>query len=353
MLWLLEDGFHLQTWAVSVWLSEESAQAAARSAAEALELARLGLRAAELMKGDAALTAAVKGHAWAFLGNAHRVDGNLVTSDTAFVTARAFWQERTDTCTGVLAEWRIDDLEASLRRDQRQWGAALDLLDRARAAAPLEVAGRILINKATVLEQAGEFEASLAVLDEADRLVDVESKPRLGWLVRFNQTICLCHLERFDEAEIRLRRVSEVAVQLDNGLDLLLVLWLRGRVAAGQGRRKEARDALYRVRAEFMATRNGLQTALVSLELAILALEEGRTFEVRELVRSMVGIFKSQRIDREAAAALRLFCEAAEAETVTLEQVRRLHASLEAAHSSFRGTSERSLRGGDDANEGP
>jgi hypothetical protein len=67
---------------------------------------------------------------------------------------------------------------------------------------------------------------------------------------------------------------------------------------------------------------------MVSLDLALLLLEQGRTAEVRTVAQEMLSIFQAQRIEREALAALRVFCDAAELETATVELVRRVERFL-------------------------
>jgi hypothetical protein len=62
----------------------------------------------------------------------------------------------------------------------------------------------------------------------------------------------------------------------------------------------------------------------VSLELALIFLEQGRTGETRKLAEEMLEIFKAQKVEREALAALRVFCDAAKRETATVELARRV-----------------------------
>jgi hypothetical protein len=64
--------------------------------------------------------------------------------------------------------------------------------------------------------------------------------------------------------------------------------------------------------------------ALVSLDLALVLLEHGRTAEVAELAGEMVWIFKAQGVHEQALAALRVFCAAAEREAATVERTRRI-----------------------------
>jgi hypothetical protein len=76
----------------------------------------------------------------------------------------------------------------------------------------------------------------------------------------------------------------------------------------------EARDG-------FAGRDNGYDAALVSLELALLYVDQGRTGEVKELARAMVPIFRAQDVHREALAALAVFLEAASREQVSRELV--------------------------------
>ena len=89
--------------------------------------------------------------------------------------------------------------------------------------------------------------------------------------------------------------------------------------------------ALEQVRGEFTTREIAYDAALVSLELAVLYLEDGRTSEVRILARQMLWIFRAQGVHREALAALKLFCEAAEREQATVDFARRVAEYLERA----------------------
>jgi transcriptional regulator with XRE-family HTH domain len=328
---LVEAAAEFRSWAVCERLCEESARAAADRARRALGLARLALRAAELAAGSEVWRRRLQGFCWAFIANALRVVGRLPAAEAAFARAWRLWREGEGADPGILPEWRLLDLEASLRRDLRQWPEALVLLDQARTAAPSAAAGRILLKRAFTLEQAGESAAALAVLREAAPLVAGAEEPRLSCVLRFNVITNLCHLGRYGEAAELLPEVRKLTVGLGNELDLIRALWLAGRVAAGQGRRGEARAAFDQARRDFTVHGNGYDAALVALELAVLELEDGQTKAVRGLAQEMVSIFRAQRVHREALAALRLFSQAAQAETATAEQARGLLAYLERA----------------------
>jgi predicted butyrate kinase (DUF1464 family) len=72
-------------------------------------------------------------------------------------------------------------------------------------------------------------------------------------------------------------------------------------------------------------------TALVSLELAVLYSEQGRAEEVKILARHLVPIFQARNVDPEVLAALTLFRQAAERERVSAEFARRVLAYLRKA----------------------
>jgi hypothetical protein len=74
--------------------------------------------------------------------------------------------------------------------------------------------------------------------------------------------------------------------------------------------------------------------ALVTLELAALLAEEGRTAEVKTLAAQTERIFKAQRVERERLGAVRLFCGAARKERLTAALARELLADLRKAGAS-------------------
>jgi transcriptional regulator with XRE-family HTH domain/predicted negative regulator of RcsB-dependent stress response len=320
---MVETSPEFQGWGLVERLCHESEEAASDSAARALELAELALLVAALTPGGEAWRSRLLGYAFAFLANARRVGNDLDGAEEALASAWRFWQAGV-AAPGPLAAWRLLYLEASLRRDQRRFREALRLLDRARAEAPPAAVGRILMKRASTLEQMGEAEQASAVLREAAPLLDQATEPRLPWVLRFNLTTILCQLERYGEAEALLPEVRELALALGKELDQVRVTWLEGRVAAGRGRTAQALVALEEARREFTARELAYDAALVSLDLAALHLQQRHTSEVRALARELVWIFKAPAFHREALAALRLFCQAAEKETATLDLVRRL-----------------------------
>jgi transcriptional regulator with XRE-family HTH domain len=327
---LVEAEPRLQSWALCERLCAESAKAAADEASRALELAQLALYVAELVPGKEAWRSRVQGYAWAFVGNAQRVGGDLSQADQTFALAWQLWRLGASSDIGLLDEARLLDLEASLRKHQGRFAEALTLLNQALTVTKDEKAvGRILLIKAVTQEQMEDAEGAIATLEEASARVDGEHEARLMCVLRFNLVVNLTHLEKYTEAAAILPEVRALAEGLGNGLDLVRVLWLDGRISAGLGQRDAAMAALQQVQGEFSSREIAYDAALVSLELAVLYLEDGQTSEVRNLARQMLWIFRAQGVHREALAALRLFCEAAEREEATVALARRVANYLE------------------------
>ncbi|MFL6192548.1 MAG: hypothetical protein ACJ75H_00145, partial [Thermoanaerobaculia bacterium] len=326
---LVERAPEFHTWAMCERLCEESAKAAAADAGRALDLADLALLAAIRGPGGEAWHSRLQGYAWAFLANARRVANDLPEAEKAFATAWKLWEAGEEIDPEPLQEWRLYDLQASLRRDQRRLAEALDLLERAELKNGAGKArGRVLVNKATILEQMGEHERAIEMLEQAESLVDQKAEPRIAFASRFILVANLLYLGRHGDAAAALPGVRSAAIQLGNDLDLIRVLWLDGRTAAGLGRRVDALAAFEQVRSEFASRRLLYDVALVTLELAVLHLEEGRAERVKDLVREMAPIFRAQKVHREALAALKIFREAAMRQKATADLAKRVVAYL-------------------------
>jgi transcriptional regulator with XRE-family HTH domain len=331
---LVEKVAKLRNWALSELLCEESIKAAGDSADRALELANLALRVAERIPGDEAWRQRVQGYAWAHVGNARRVKGDLPSADEAFGRFQKLWSAGAVGDSGLLNEARVLGLEASLRRAQRRFEESLRLIDRALGLDRNHEARYLLLNKAGVLNELEDYEGAVVTLREAIPLVERDNEPRILFALRFNLGVNLCFSGKHQEAEELMPQIRRLAASADNSIDLIRLRWLEGRILAGLGRRREAVATLSRVREELATQGMSYDMALASLELATLYLEEQRTFEVQVLARQISPVFKAQGIHREALAALKLFREVAERQALNLDFARRLTAYLHRARNN-------------------
>jgi transcriptional regulator with XRE-family HTH domain len=328
---LVASSPEFRSWALAERVCEASVRAAADRPQEALGLADLALFIAGQVEGVEDWRRRLEGYAWAHVANARRVANDFAGADETFVRAWDLWRAGAAADPGLLPEWRMLSLEASLRREQHRFQEALELLDLAAKTTDGNPAttGRIFLQKEHVCEQMGDLDGALAALETAAPFVETSGDLRLLFALHFEIVKDLWELERHGEAEKLLSRVQELAERLGNELDLIRVVWLAARVAAGQGRRDEAIAGLEQVRREFTIRQLPYDAARACLELAAIYLNEGRSGEVKALTREMVPIFQTQGIAREALASLSLFREAAREETATPEMVWRVIAEIE------------------------
>ncbi len=313
-----------QVWSLSELLSHESAAAASDSASVAFELAQLALDVAEKIPGDSARRARSKGYARGHLGNAQRVHGDLKAAEQSFALSDHEWKAGAGCPGDLLEEARLLALKSSLLRDQRHLPKALDLLNQALAASGPESRGRLLIKKSKVLEEQDEIDRAITTLEEAEPHVNRELEPRHWLCVRHNRMWCLTTAGRHEEAEELLSEVRALSQKLGKELDRVRLRWAEGRIAVGLGRTQDGIDLLTQVRAEFVSRKIWFDAALVTLELAVVFLQQGRADMVKTLAAHLAPIFKSNGVHREAMAALVLFRKAAEQQKVTLEMARKL-----------------------------
>jgi tetratricopeptide (TPR) repeat protein/DNA-binding XRE family transcriptional regulator len=324
-----DPGCHL--WSVAEWLADESLRTISRNPERAAELAEAALVVAELVPGDERFRRRLEGFAWAHLGNVHRAGGDLKQADAAFSRSIASWAAGAGGDPyRFLDAGRVWGMEASLRMHQDRFPEALLLIHEALAEATYKERPYLLLTHAKILEEMESYDQALKVLRQAAAIIP----PHLGFPNRFNILVNLCNLDRHEEAESLMPELLEEGLTFATGSDQVRLRWLQGRIAAGRGQTAEALDHLWAVRAEFLERGNPYDTATVSLELARIYLEEGRTGAVKNLAAESAPIFASQDLHAQAQAALRLFQEAAEQEAASVELVVRIVKYLQRARRS-------------------
>lgn len=329
-LMLVEDAPEYRNWALCERVCFASIEAAPNHPREALALAELAVHIAKLAPGEAATRRNLEGYALAHLSNAWRVCNNLQAMETTIARALKLWDEGD---LGLLNPAVVPWIEAAVRKDQRKLKEALRKIDEALRLDSGELRGKILFTKSFILDAVGDSELSTAVLYEAAPLIDGKKEPRLAFGLEVNLLRDLCRLGRATEAAPRLHKVRQLAEQMGEKLDLARVVWLGGLVDAGLGHVKKAEAAFRQVRHEVEAFKLPYDYALVSLDLSLTLLEQGRNGEVRAVAEEMLVIFQSLKIDREALMAIQVFCEAASREAVTLELTQRVAQFLRRAQS--------------------
>lgn len=269
----------------------------------------------------------------AYKANSLRGLGRLPEADERIRSARGLVRNEDVTDNLVYAE--IDAIEGALRKDQRRFKEAEALLSR--AASLFQLAGeridgaRTLLTLGAMHHHRQEPGKAIETTEAALVHLSPESDPHLYLCGRHNLALFLVEQGRFDAAADLLQADAELYERFADPWTVLRKVWLQGKIAFATWRLEEAEQAFLEVRHGFIQQGNGYDAAMVSLDLAVLYLKEERTGEVKPLAAEMHTLFGAQEIHREAAAALLLFQQAAERETLTTEWVEDLTAYLKRA----------------------
>jgi tetratricopeptide (TPR) repeat protein len=315
-------------------LLAESRRRTSGNKAEAYDLAALALRVVNRspqIPGYFDLYALAAAH----MANACRVGNDRRKANELFSLARQALIEHGVTDPGVVA--RVDDLLGSLRKDQRRLDAAERLLQRAARLYSLvhapEDAARALIKLATVYGHQNKPGRAIETTCSALSLLRKDSDLDLLIAGHYNLALQLLQAGRLDEAADLLELDEDLYQQAQEPSLHLRLLWLRGDIAAGRGDLGTAEHAYVETRSGFVSLGLSYDAAIVSLDLAVLYLRQGRSDDVRRLAEEMLPIFGAQDVHREALAALVLFREAAQQDQLTVEKALQMMAYLREARS--------------------
>jgi tetratricopeptide (TPR) repeat protein len=269
----------------------------------------------------------------AYRANALRATGKITEADERFLRTRRLI--RSEEVTDLLVYAEVDWLEGVLRKDQRRFGGAEGLL--IRSASLFQLAGerieaaRPLLALGLLYGERQELAKAIETTDTALRGIRPEIDPRLYCYARHNLILFLCDAGRFREAEAPLEEHRELYQDCLDPYTQARLVWIEGKIALGLGRWDQAERLFIAVRQNFIDQANGYDTAMVSLDLALVYLKAGRITELKSLADEMHGVFASEGIHREALVALRLFEEAAREERITVELLEDLALYLKRA----------------------
>jgi tetratricopeptide (TPR) repeat protein len=327
---LLDAGGRFRSLGLAQLLSERSHAARLDDGRQAAEMAELALALLDRLDAEtygARLLADARAHVWALLANARRILSDLRGADQAFTAAEA------DLARGTgdrLERAFLLHRKASLRRAQRRFAEAADLLDSTVAiylrAGDLQQAAAALVTLAFVHLRTDDEERALAELRRAAELNDPEVNPRLALDIQHNMIVVLANSGRHLEAQALMARSGELYRRHGDPVLELRRLWIAGQLARAGGDLDLAASLFRQVREGFIERGIGHDVALVSLELASLCAQRGEMAEVRRLAEECVPIFLSLDVQPEILAAFALFQQAALAERATVEMIDRVAA---------------------------
>lgn len=325
---LLRNSPRFRSWSLCELLVEQCHATTVKDPRGVEDLAQLSLDVAAILDASyyrAGLIQDLQARAWAYVGNARRVRADLQGAEKAFAQAETLLRQG----SRDLVELAIFlDLKASLRRSQRRFGDALRLLRRAvtifRRTGHFHRAGRSLINMDLIHCYAGHPEQGIPLLYEAIELIDADQDPRLRLCAQHNLIQDLAETGRCFEARKLYRETCPLYREFPEAWAQNRRKWVKAKIALGQEKIAQAERLFLAARDGFIADGISYDTALVSLELAVLYARQERTADLKRLAQEMLPIFSSLEIHREALVALCFLRKALDAEQASLELVSRV-----------------------------
>jgi len=223
--------------------------------------------------------------AFIYAGNALRAQGNPPAADKQFALARNLIAVAGVTDTLTYAE--IDWFEGTLRKDQRRFRDAEELLvrsvtlyrlagDHATAVFPLATLGILFYHRQ-------EYRQALETFRVALSQIHPEIEPRLYCYVHHNLTLTLCDMGDYHAAEEALDAGRDSYAECPDSLTQSRLAWIEGKIVLGFGHLERAIEAFRAVRSVFVAEDNGYDAAMVSLDLGLALLSRAPRPQVPHL----------------------------------------------------------------------
>jgi tetratricopeptide (TPR) repeat protein len=265
----------------------------------------------------------LRARVWAELGNAFRVADDLDAAEEALTTATRWALNGT---FDLRLRARIGDLSASLLSDQRRFSEAVELLDSVRRTyrrlGEDHLAARALIKTGIFTGYDDRPEEAVVRLGQglselepwADRPLERAAFQSILWN--------LADAGYLREARSGLRGRRRFCGRDRSPLNRLRFHWLEGKVAFGLGDLGQAETSFHVARLGFRKHRQFYDAALVSLDLALLYVRQGRRIETRRLAEEMIATFRSLGIARETLASLALLRKSCDDGEVSTEVLR-------------------------------
>lgn len=320
-------------------LVEESFEARFEEQRRSIDLATLATSLADLLSvadcGTREALDTLRAKAWAYLGNAFRINAEFASAEQAFSRAESLLEGG---AVALLERARVLALLASLHMDRQRFAEASHLLDRAsvlyRRLGQWNLLGRTLLQKALVCGQSGDGEGEMMMLRRALDLIDPQDDPRVFLAARHNLINALHESGRSREAFALLFHTRPLYLKAGDRMNLLKLRWLEGLVAQGMQRIEQAEAAFREVRQALIELGLSYDMALVSLDLAGTYILQSRTADIRDIAEETLAIFQAHNVHREALAALLVFCGAARVDQAGLELVREVSGFLKRARNN-------------------
>ena len=275
----------------------------------------------------------LKARGWAWLGNARRIAGDLPGSELAFLQAETQWAAGDLRDPLVRAE--LYDLKAALRMYQRKFAEAIELESFAVPVFRLQgekvALTKALLTRAITHNYAGNPAAAIPDAEEALGLAEAGGERYLQMSGYTTLVTSLATLERFSEAAALLPLTEEVCRSINSTVGLLQTVWIEGRIREGLGEPEAAERSFVHARSGFLALPDMGFASVVSLDLALLHLGQGRSERAVEVVGEALPLLEALGLQREVLAAVTMLRQAVQTGVLTREILEAARSSVEMA----------------------
>jgi len=329
-LLLNSERFH--SWGLLELLLERSLEAGINHPVRGEELGRLAVRLCEHLDAEhygAALIEDLRARAWGYIGNSYRLRCDFQQADEIFVLAHEHLRKGTQ---DSLERAILLDLEASLRREQRRFEEAAELLGQLeeyrRGERDEEGLVGTLLSRAIIHEEENEPARAVEKVVQALELMSWYSPLRLH---AYNALVDnLVGAGLYPLARTLLKRTRRIYRRAGK-LTLYRLCWLEGRIAFGLGEDRVAEGKFNTARLAFIRVGKNYDAARVGLDLALLLVRQELRQETSWLIGDMLQNFRAQRIGREVIASLALLkrsCEGKRSVEALSLQIESIAATL-------------------------
>lgn len=317
------DGETFWTWGLCEVLLERSWNLRHDDPKGMLDMAALACEAADhldpTVHGEKE-TASLRARAWGEYANACRVTDDLPMAEWAMSRALGLLGKNND---APLLRARLAELMAGIFSHQRRFPASFQSLDLARALyekhGDPHDAVRVLVQRGIYTGRSGDPEMGIRLLAQALQRMDRDRDPKLVFIILHNMLLFRAENGDYREANIQLFEMRPLYAHYAGTVDMSKLRYIEGRIAAGLGELDRAERSFLVVREEFQRRGQVYHAAVFSLDLAAVWLRQGRTVEVKNLVKEMLETFRAEYVARETIAALLMLREALEQDRATLD----------------------------------
>jgi tetratricopeptide (TPR) repeat protein len=285
---------------------------------ESVQFAHLAVSAAEAYvraggeDGDDA-----RALAWAELGNAHRICGDLRRAGIAFDHARGRMRHSSD----PLVRAEVYSLEASYRDYRREFVIADRLLRRAvrleRRLGTKDAVVKLQIQRAEIARRTQRYSEAIETLIPALRSIDARRFPRLAVVGIHNLSYCLLQIGALQEGLAILRRFRPAYIAFADPRLRARRAWLEAKALGWAEDLDESEMLLRAVLERFAELDCPYEVAIVHLDLAEICIAQNRWTDVEKIAAALLTICNASGVDTEGIAAIQLLKEAATRRQIT------------------------------------